>query len=166
MSNSDASRTSSQGQFCNICMKSFIPFSVAAVLDCGHVFHADCLEKLTSDVDKYDPECPRCTHGNKDLNKLILNLGNDNKINKSSKKHVDKLRSNSAKGSFAKSPFLKRYLSEGESSRKKGFFARFRDWVAYCMVLSLLGQLEGACFAVVNMTWFIISSGKKWVNGL
>lgn len=126
-SNSDASRTSSQGQFCNICMKPFTPFLVAAVLDCGHVFHAECLEKLTSDVDRYDPECPRCTHGNKDLNKLILNLGNDNKINKSSKKHIDKLRSHSAKGSFAKSPFLKRHLSEGESSRKKGFFARFRD---------------------------------------
>lgn len=101
--------------------------SVAAVLDCGHVFHADCLEKLTPDVDRYDPECPRCNYRDKDLNKLILHFGNDNKINKTSKKHVDKLKSHSAKGLSGKPPFLKRYSSEGESSRKKGFFARFRD---------------------------------------
>lgn len=102
--------------------------SVAAVLDCDHVFHADCLEKLTADVDRYDPECPRCAYGNKDLNKLILNFGSDNnKINKVSKKHANKFRSHSAKNLSGKAPYLKRYGSEGESSRKKGFFARFRD---------------------------------------
>jgi Zinc finger, C3HC4 type (RING finger) len=136
-SNSDANRNSSKGPICNICTKplkeraphvvqklySTNELSVAAVLDCGHVFHADCLEKLTVDVDRYDPECPRCTYRNKDLNKLILNFENDNKVNKIS----NKLRSNSAKGSSGKVPFLKRYSSEGESSRKKGLFARFRD---------------------------------------
>jgi Zinc finger, C3HC4 type (RING finger) len=136
-SNSDVSRNSSKGPICNICTKplkersphgiqklySTNELSVAAVLDCGHVFHADCLEKLTADVDRYDPECPRCTYGNKDLNKLILNFGNYNKVNKMS----NKLRSHSAKGSSGKAPILKRYSSEGESSRKKGFFPRFRD---------------------------------------
>ncbi|KAJ4769192.1 RING/U-box superfamily protein [Rhynchospora pubera] len=139
-SNSEASQTS-MGPICNICMKplkersphgmqklySTNELAAAAVLDCGHVFHADCLEKLTSDVDRYDPECPRCACGDKDLNKLIWNLEYDNKVNKTSKKHVDKLKSRSAKVSFGKPPFLKRHLSEGETSRKKGLFARFRD---------------------------------------
>ncbi|CAI9782429.1 unnamed protein product [Fraxinus pennsylvanica] len=34
--------------------------SVVAVLVCGHVFHADCLEKKTSHEDRRDPPCPLC----------------------------------------------------------------------------------------------------------
>ncbi|KAF2310573.1 hypothetical protein GH714_014616 [Hevea brasiliensis] len=34
--------------------------SVVAVLVCGHVYHADCLEQRTSLEDKCDPPCPLC----------------------------------------------------------------------------------------------------------
>ncbi|KAI3929821.1 hypothetical protein MKX01_025989, partial [Papaver californicum] len=34
--------------------------SVVAILVCGHVYHGDCLEKKTSEVDKSDPSCPIC----------------------------------------------------------------------------------------------------------
>eukprot|EP00252_Welwitschia_mirabilis_P012799 TRINITY_DN2832_c0_g2_i1.p1 TRINITY_DN2832_c0_g2~~TRINITY_DN2832_c0_g2_i1.p1 ORF type:complete len:408 (-),score=52.19 TRINITY_DN2832_c0_g2_i1:296-1519(-) len=35
---------------------------VSAVLCCGHVYHAECLEQATSQADKHDPPCPLC-HG-------------------------------------------------------------------------------------------------------
>ncbi|CAI9758926.1 unnamed protein product [Fraxinus pennsylvanica] len=34
--------------------------SVDAVLVCGHVYHADCLEEKTSHEDRRDPPCPLC----------------------------------------------------------------------------------------------------------
>ncbi|XWS27082.1 hypothetical protein CRYUN_Cryun26dG0086100 [Craigia yunnanensis] len=36
-------------------------FSVVAVLVCGHVYHADCLEERTSLEDRCDPPCPSCS---------------------------------------------------------------------------------------------------------
>ena len=36
-------------------------FSVVAVLVCGHVYHADCLEERTSLEDRCDPPCPLCS---------------------------------------------------------------------------------------------------------
>jgi len=39
--------------------------SVVAVLTCGHAYHAECLEALTPEIDKYDPACPFCTLGEK-----------------------------------------------------------------------------------------------------
>uniref|UniRef100_A0A2P2LCM7 RING-type domain-containing protein n=1 Tax=Rhizophora mucronata TaxID=61149 RepID=A0A2P2LCM7_RHIMU len=41
--------------------------SVVAVLTCGHVFHAECLETMTPEMDKYDPACPVCTLGEKQI---------------------------------------------------------------------------------------------------
>ncbi|CAH1450286.1 unnamed protein product [Lactuca virosa] len=43
---------------------------VAAVLICGHVYHAECLENMTPEVNKYDPACPVCTFGEKKVFKL------------------------------------------------------------------------------------------------
>ncbi|KAG8652010.1 uncharacterized protein LOC110617008 isoform X2 [Manihot esculenta] len=34
--------------------------SIVAVLVCGHVYHADCLEQRTSDENRCDPPCPSC----------------------------------------------------------------------------------------------------------
>ncbi|XP_022747243.1 uncharacterized protein LOC111296987 [Durio zibethinus] len=44
--------------------------SVVAVLTCGHVYHAECLENMTPAIDKYDPACPICTLGEKKTHKL------------------------------------------------------------------------------------------------
>jgi len=44
--------------------------SVVSVLICGHVYHAECLERMTSDINKYDPACPVCTFGEKQTIKL------------------------------------------------------------------------------------------------
>ncbi|EOA27183.1 hypothetical protein CARUB_v10023294mg [Capsella rubella] len=44
--------------------------SVAAILACGHVYHSDCLEQMTPEIDKFDPPCPICTLGEKKTFKL------------------------------------------------------------------------------------------------
>lgn len=44
--------------------------SVIAVLTCGHTYHAECLEHMTPDINKYDPACPVCTFGEKQIHKL------------------------------------------------------------------------------------------------
>ncbi|CAN8314636.1 unnamed protein product [Cochlearia groenlandica] len=44
--------------------------SVAAILACGHVYHSECLEQMTSEIDKFDPTCPVCTFGEKKTHKL------------------------------------------------------------------------------------------------
>lgn len=43
---------------------------IAAVLACGHVYHAECLETMTSETEKYDPTCPICTIGEKHVAKI------------------------------------------------------------------------------------------------
>lgn len=44
--------------------------SVVAVLTCGHAYHAECLDHMTPDINKYDPACPVCTFGEKQIHKL------------------------------------------------------------------------------------------------
>ncbi|KAI9388814.1 hypothetical protein POPTR_009G120000v4 [Populus trichocarpa] len=66
-------------QTCGICLKLLTEkslwssqkliasneLSVVAVLTCGHAYHAECLEALTPEINKYDPACPFCTLGEK-----------------------------------------------------------------------------------------------------
>ncbi|KAK7310617.1 hypothetical protein RJT34_08228 [Clitoria ternatea] len=72
-------------QSCGICSKLLVEksswstqkimantdLSVVAVLICGHAYHADCLESMTLDINKYDPACPVCTFGEKRTMKLF-----------------------------------------------------------------------------------------------
>lgn len=44
--------------------------SFISVLICGHTFHAECLETMTAEADKYDPLCPICMVGDKHFSKL------------------------------------------------------------------------------------------------
>ncbi|KGN61824.1 uncharacterized protein LOC101206081 isoform X2 [Cucumis sativus] len=83
-SNSQISTSSVDLQTCGVCSKLLTEksswssqriianneLSVAAVLTCGHVYHADCLESMTPEIHKYDPACPVCTFGEKHTQKL------------------------------------------------------------------------------------------------
>jgi len=57
-------------QTCGTCLKALAEFYVVAILPCGHVYHAECLETMTTEADKYDPICPICTVGQKQASKL------------------------------------------------------------------------------------------------
>lgn len=115
--------------------------SVVAVLICGHVFHAECLETIIPEADKYDPACPICMVGEKQFIKMArkalrgevdLKAKNhkisrnrvvdsfdsdfdvfDHQSNIDRKGKCPKMEpSSSSRGSFAK-PFLKRHFSLG-----------------------------------------------------
>lgn len=67
--------------------------SVAAILACGHVYHSECLEQMTPETDKFDPQCPVCTLGEKRTFKLSekalrADLDLRAKHNKILRKHV------------------------------------------------------------------------------
>ncbi|XP_058091962.1 uncharacterized protein LOC131237916 [Magnolia sinica] len=159
-------------QTCGICSKllterlswSCNEIAVVAVLVCGHVYHAECLEKTTTEKDRYDPSCPICTVGEKPALKMYrkaLRAEADwkarNKLSRIGVADVDlegdmmsdhrksarregkgppKMgASSSMKSSFGR-PFLRRHFSIGsrstrvpsevESTRRKGFWARYR----------------------------------------
>ncbi|KAK4340365.1 hypothetical protein RND71_041827 [Anisodus tanguticus] len=65
-------------QTCGICTKlltersswSSNEIAAVSVLICGHVFHAECLESMTPEINKYDPACPVCTFGEKQALKM------------------------------------------------------------------------------------------------
>lgn len=119
--------------------------SVVAVLMCGHVYHAECLETITPEVNKYDPDCPVCTFGEKQTLKLcekMLKAEKDLKARyiKNSKNRVvgtgdsfdfDYWKSSALEGRSPKlsvssslklsaaKPFLKRHFSFGSRSSNK-----------------------------------------------
>ncbi|KAF5189783.1 RING/U-box superfamily protein [Thalictrum thalictroides] len=118
--------------------------SVVAVLVCGHVYHAECLENITPESHRFDPPCPVCTLGDKHSLKIYgksLKRDTDTKArNRIPRNRVvdsnvdfdysipDHLRSthregkgpmmgssSSMKSSFAR-PFLRRHFSLGSKS--------------------------------------------------
>ncbi|KAL2468434.1 RING/U-box superfamily protein [Forsythia ovata] len=123
---------------------------VVAVLICRHVFHAGCLECMTSEINKYDPICPVCTSGEK--SKKALKAEMDLKARKQSRNCVvdsnllefdhdkssghegtnPKVSSSSSMKSSIGNRFLRQHVffgskgirsfSESHSTRKKGFF--------------------------------------------
>ncbi|KAK2446431.1 RING/U-box superfamily protein [Trifolium repens] len=134
--------------------------SVVAVLVCGHAYHAECLETMTSEADSYDPACPICMVGEKHVSMLSrksLRAESEMKAKnyKISRNRVvdsyfdggldvydrqksvgSKLEPSSSSRNSLRKPFLKRHfslgskwnrsLSENDSARKKGFWARYR----------------------------------------
>ncbi|KAK1414440.1 hypothetical protein QVD17_30184 [Tagetes erecta] len=125
--------------------------AVVAILICGHVYHSECLESMTSEINKYDPACPVCTFGEKKVIKLSekalkADLELKARMNKKSRSRVvdgDDIMfdhhkisrkmslSSSMKSSLGKQ-FLKRHfsfsskgnrsLSDNNFPRKKGIF--------------------------------------------
>ncbi|KAM0007663.1 putative transcription factor C2H2 family [Helianthus debilis subsp. tardiflorus] len=61
---------------------------VVSVLICGHVYHAECLENMTSEINKYDPACPVCTLGEKKVIKLSGEMDFKGKIGKKLSRRV------------------------------------------------------------------------------
>ena len=43
---------------------------VVVVLVCEHVYHAECLEMMTPEADRYDPVYPICVVGEKQVSKM------------------------------------------------------------------------------------------------
>lgn len=119
--------------------------SVVSVLICGHVYHAECLESLTPEIDKYDPSCPVCTFGEryiiklsekalkaemhlkaickKSRNRIVDSDINDDSVvhehfrEKESQGKGPRLDSSPSGSSHGK-PFLKRHFSFGSRSSK------------------------------------------------
>ncbi|KZV54992.1 hypothetical protein F511_25292 [Dorcoceras hygrometricum] len=132
--------------------------AVVSVLTCGHVYHSECLENMTPEINKYDPDCPVCIFGEKRVMKMsgkALKAELDSKARKRLKKRVvdsevhsnfvfdlhrngevegrgPKMSSSSSMRSSLGKPFLwrpfsfnfkvNRFMSENQSTRKKGFF--------------------------------------------
>ncbi|KAH7300465.1 hypothetical protein KP509_24G063700 [Ceratopteris richardii] len=49
---------------------------VVSVLACGHIFHADCLERSLLEYSKADPPCPECIHLEKAaVNSFFMSFG-------------------------------------------------------------------------------------------
>eukprot|EP00262_Sarcandra_glabra_P020386 TRINITY_DN808_c0_g2_i1.p1 TRINITY_DN808_c0_g2~~TRINITY_DN808_c0_g2_i1.p1 ORF type:complete len:196 (+),score=29.35 TRINITY_DN808_c0_g2_i1:1-588(+) len=131
-------------QTCGICSKLLTErsswrcneLSVVAVLVCGHVYHAECLENSTPEVDRYDPSCPVCLDGEKPASKMSRGGADSKARNKISRIGVADIdldgnavpyhdkgsrregkgpkmeASSSIRSSFGK-PFLKRHFSMG-----------------------------------------------------
>ncbi|KAH6780075.1 hypothetical protein C2S52_011312 [Perilla frutescens var. hirtella] len=156
----DSGSFSSDLQTCGICTKlltqrsswgwssqkiiSTNELSVVSVLNCGHVYHAECLESMTPEINKYDPACPVCTFGEKRAVKMsekALKAELDSKARKRSRKRVvdsdlssdimfdrhksggldgrgPKMSSSSSMKSSAGKPFLKRHFSFGSKTSR------------------------------------------------
>lgn len=114
--------------------------AVVAILICGHVYHAECLENMTSEINKYDPACPVCTLGEKKVIKLSekalkADFELKAKMSKKSRSRVvdgdmnvddfmfdhhkisPKMSSSSSMKSSSGKPFLKRHFSFGSKGR-------------------------------------------------
>ncbi|GFS46461.1 RING/U-box superfamily protein [Actinidia rufa] len=131
---------------------------VVAVLVCGHVYHAECLEAITQEVDRYDPSCPTCSFGEKQMSKMARKVLKAEAELKSRSSKISRNRvvdsydvldrrkpteleekfpkmesSSSARRSFAK-PFLKRHFSLGSKwsrSMSENNSARKGFWARY-----------------------------------
>ncbi|OAY22726.1 hypothetical protein MANES_18G021006v8 [Manihot esculenta] len=140
--------------------------SVVAVLVCGHVYHSECLEAMTLEVDRYDPSCPICMGGEKQVptmskkalraeaelkarsRKISRNRVIDGYLDSDSDDFdyqknamwggAPKMEPSSSAASSSTKPFLRRHfsfgskwtrsLSDKDSARKKGFWARYRKY--------------------------------------
>ncbi|KAF2530517.1 hypothetical protein F2Q70_00033609 [Brassica cretica] len=119
--------------------------SVSAILACGHVYHGDCLEQMTPEVDKFDPSCPICTLGEKQtamLSEKALKVEMNLKAKRLRNRVLDsdfecddfvmfdqshmasaaespKLVSSSSVKSYSAKPFLARHFSFGSRGNSK-----------------------------------------------
>ncbi|GER50342.1 RING/U-box superfamily protein [Striga asiatica] len=112
--------------------------AVVSVLTCGHVYHSDCLEYMTPEVEKYDPACPVCTFGEKRALKMMSEKDSSKARKKSRKVRVvdsdlsgeivfDRSRSGSTRKPFLRRHFsfgvkMNRQLTDRQSNPRKGFF--------------------------------------------
>ncbi|KAL5724018.1 hypothetical protein ACHQM5_007334 [Ranunculus cassubicifolius] len=137
---------------CGVCLKLLIEkspwvaqkfvsneLSVVAVLICGHVYHAECLDNSTPETSRFDPPCPVCTSGDKhgikiqgktvridtefkSRNRVVdSNLGFEYSVPdhwRSSRREGKgpMLGSSSSMKSWFSKPFLRRHLSLGSKS--------------------------------------------------
>lgn len=121
---------------------------VVAILICGHVYHAECLEGMPTGINKYDPACPVCTFGEKQTRKLsekALRAEMELKakiVKKLRRRVVDgdsvvfrgpQMSSSSSMKSSIGKPFLRKHFSFGSKgsrsmSESKSFWKRGFLW--------------------------------------
>ncbi|GMH23391.1 hypothetical protein Nepgr_025234 [Nepenthes gracilis] len=144
-----SSSLSSDLQTCGACSRPLAErvsvsgheLSVAAVLVCGHIYHAECLETVTPDADKYDPVCPVCLVGERQVSKMSrkalkaeaelkmkfhkisknrvmdsyfdgnFNISEHKKTSAGEGKSIQTEASSSSRISLGKKPFLRRHFS-------------------------------------------------------
>lgn len=111
--------------------------AVVAVLVCGHVYHAECLDIMTQETDRYEPSCPICTIGEKQVLKMSKkaelksrsykifkkrvgdgHFSGDSKIFDKGKamaqeRKIPRLEMSSSSGISFTKPFLRRHFSLG-----------------------------------------------------
>ncbi|KAK4803882.1 hypothetical protein SAY86_003699 [Trapa natans] len=151
---------SSGSQACGVC-KLFLKekinqgdsYSIVSVLVCGHFFHAECLEQWTKEADKYDPTCPICKFGEKQVLKMSQKTSREEakRLKKLKNRVVDSCYSGEldsadsgecqvpklGASSSSRKPFLTRHFSLGAkwgrsmsenastTTTKKGFWSRY-----------------------------------------
>ncbi|GFP85900.1 hypothetical protein PHJA_000733800, partial [Phtheirospermum japonicum] len=121
--------------------------AVVSVLTCGHVYHSECLEYMTSEISKYDPACPVCTFGEKltvKMSEKVMRAEMESKARKRSRKRVVdselgseimfdhqksgemvdgkgglRLSSSSSMKSSSRKPFLRRHFSFGSKTSSR-----------------------------------------------
>lgn len=147
-------------QTCGVCSKLLkerasithkYEISTVAVLVCGHVCHAECLESVTAETDRFEPPCPVCGDGEKSIMKWKDEMKARSKISRNAVVDVDggfgpisacqkdgRLgASSSMKSSFVR-PLFRRHFSLGprpsrsasqnDTTRKKGLWTKnWRD---------------------------------------
>ncbi|GMY06241.1 RING/U-box superfamily [Fagus crenata] len=102
--------------------------SVVAVLTCGHIYHAECLENMTPEINKNKRSRNRVVDSDLDGDSFVL----DRLKSSGHQGKGPKMASSSSMKSSLGKPFLRQHfsfgskgsktLSENHSTRKKGFF--------------------------------------------
>uniref|UniRef100_A0A0E0C094 RING-type domain-containing protein n=1 Tax=Oryza meridionalis TaxID=40149 RepID=A0A0E0C094_9ORYZ len=131
-SNAPHSTSLAPGQeVCKLCSKQLKEQStwnahelaIVVVLFCGHSYHANCLDGITIESEKYDPLCPVCTHDEKYFTNLYGKQDSKikNKVSKSVITDIDIDRSSKHRHKSLREPRLDtRVGQQGERDFGKG----------------------------------------------
>lgn len=128
-----SSSFSSDLQTCGLCSKLLREraswkgneICTAAILVCGHVYHAECLETVTSNASKFDPSCPVCTHGESSTGRVLVKASSKSRSKISKRSAVADIIIDGTEDQKSRSCILKELKSGASSSGKSSFGLSF-----------------------------------------